>query len=100
MATLHSGQESVGTTGLIPHCSVGSSVTLGSSPQGAWHKGTLSFLVRSVGVGHSRFPEQAEKQYTIPHNVEKCGMAAICSSVWSGNSVRWVGDMYIGTKGI
>lgn len=61
----------------------------------------LSFLVRSDGVGHSGFAEQAEEQCTVPHHVKECRMAAICSPVWTGvSSVRWVGDMDIGTKGI
>lgn len=65
-----------------------------------WHKGTLSFLVRSDGFGHTGYPEQAEKQYTVPHSVKECGMAAICSPVWTDNSVQWAGDSDIGTKGI
>lgn len=60
----------------------------------------LSFLVRSDSVGHSGFPEQAEEQCTVLHHVKECGTAAICSPVWTGVSVRWAGDMDIGTKGI
>lgn len=86
--------------GLIPHWFVGSGVTLGSSPRGSRHKGTLSFLVRSDGVGHSGFPEQAEEPCTVPHRVKDRGTAAICSPVWTGVSVQWAGDMDIGTKGI
>lgn len=100
MAMLQSSQESVGTKGLIPHWFVGSGITLDSSPQGVRHKGTLSFLVRSDGFGHTGYPEQAEEQYTVPHNVKECGMAAICSPVCTDNSVQWDGDSDIGTKAI
>lgn len=86
--------------GPIPLWFVGSSVTLSSSPQGARHKGTLSFLVRLNGIGHSGFSEQTEEWCTVPHSVKECGTAAICSPVWTGVSVRWAGDMDIGTKGI
>lgn len=60
--------------GPIPHWFVGSSVTLSSSPQGARHKGTLSFLVRLNGIGHSGFSEQTEEWCTVPHSVKECGM--------------------------
>lgn len=36
----------------------------------------------------------------VPHHVKDSGTAAICSPVWTGVSVRWAGDMDIGTKGI
>lgn len=68
--------------------------------EGGGIRGHCLFLVQSDSVGHSGFPEQAEEQCMVPHHVKDCGMAAICSPVWTGVSVRWAGDMDVGTKGI
>lgn len=74
---------------------MGSGVTLGSSARGSRHKGTLSFLVRSDGVGHSGFPEQAEESCTVPHTVLRTagrqpfaflfGQASVCGGlvIWT-----------------
>lgn len=69
-AAVRSGQERVGAEGLIPSRFVGRGVTLGSSPRGWRHWGTLSLLVRSDEVGHSGFPEQEGKLCTVPHRVK------------------------------
>lgn len=100
MVMLRTSQESVGTKGLIPHRSVGSSITLDSGLGGVWHEGTLSFLVRSDGFGHTGYAERAEEQYTVPHSVKERGMAAIGSPVWTDNSVQWAAEPDMGTKGI
>lgn len=87
-----SGQGRVGAEGLIPFRFVGRGVTLGSSPRGWRHRGTLSLLVRSDEVGHSGFPEQEGKLCTVPHCAEDDGGgggAAIPSPVWTGVSEQW-----------
>lgn len=99
-AAVRSGQERVGAEGLIPSRFVGRGVTLGSSPRGWRHWGTLSLLVRSDEVGHSGFPEQEGKLCTVPHRVKDDRGAASCSPVWTGVSEQWAGDTDVGTKGI